>query len=172
MEKEQNYRDVFLEQYDKYSKYEKPAALAAGIAILRTSTQEEDFRGIDLVWQWPNLAIRTRELSHQFFHINRKEFTIRSKVPEGHLTELDKMIRGEHADVMIYDWIEKDDVKHWMILDLKKVAAVLRRMNLENTLATKCQEKLCEKNKTHFIICKLEDFPGALIASSFEIQKN
>lgn len=168
MNETSNYRKVFVEQYDKYSKYEKPAALAAGVAILRTSTQEEDFRGIDLVWQWPNLAIRNREYFEDFFHINRNEFTIRSKVPSGEPTELDKIIRGEHADVMVYDWIENKDVKHWMILDLKKVAAILRRMNLEKTLFDKCQEKLSPKNDTYFIICKLEDFPGALIASSFQ----
>ena len=171
MNQASNYREVFKEQYDKYSQYEIPAALAAGVAILRKSTQEEDFRGIDLVWQWPNLAVRTREFSENFFHINRNEFTIRSKVPEGHLTELDKLIRGEHADVMVYDWIERKDVKHWMLLDLKKVAAVLRRMNLENILFNKCEEKLSPKNDTYFIICKLEDFPGALIASSFAGEK-
>lgn len=165
-----SYRDGFLERYDEYSQYEIPATLIVAPYLLRSSTQDEDMHGIDVVVKYRKIAVRTRKYAKEAFDRFKKEFTIRSQVPSGNLTELDRLYRGEHADAMVYCWEEEGKIKEWTLLDLKTVAGHIRFMHLNKILKHKCPE-LDSSSGTKFIVCKLEDFPGALIASSFETQE-
>jgi hypothetical protein len=161
-----NYRDVFLEQYNEYAQYEMPATLIVAPYLFRQSTQDEDHNGIDVVAKYRKLAVRTRKYAQDVFEKYKNEFTIRSEVPSKNPTELDKLYREQHADAMVYCWEEEGKIKEWTLLDLKIVAGHIRFMHLNKILKFKCPE-IDSPNGTKFIACKFEDFPGALIASSF-----
>jgi hypothetical protein len=161
-----DYHANLIKQYDQFAPYELPAAIAVAPYLFRKSTQNEDREGIDVVVKYETIAVRTRKFAQDTFDKYKNEFTIRCHVPSGSFTELDKICRGEHAQVMVYCWEDGGKIKEWMLLNMTKVAAVIKRLNIENKLHDKCIEKDAP-NDTKFIICKLEDFPGALIASSF-----
>ncbi len=166
MSQELKYRENYLKQYDQFAPYELDAAIAVTPYLFRKSTQREDFNGIDIAVKYKTIAVRTRNFAKETFDSYKNEFTIRSHLPSGNLTELDKICRGEHADVMVYCWGETGKIKEWMLLDMTKVASIIKRLNLENILHKKCVEMDTPRGDK-FIVCKLEDFPGALIASSF-----
>ncbi len=163
-----DYKEVLNDQYNEYASFEFPAAIAAAWHLLKPSTKEQDHDGIDIVCPYRTIAVRTSKYAKDTFQRFKKTFTIRSKVPSNFPTELDKLLEGKHADVMIKCWKDGPSIMEWMLIDLHKVALKIKRMNFEQTLYSKCPVRE-SPNGTKFITCNIEDFRESLIASSYPL---
>lgn len=61
------------------------------------------------------IAVRLRKESCIF-----REFTLRSKVPSGHLTEFDK-IKNNNVNFYLYGWVKGNKINQYVFIDVKKL---------------------------------------------------
>lgn len=117
------------------------------------------------------IAARVRRSGWRDHH--EREFTIRSRVPSGADTELQKIISG-WGDWMFYGFAESEEpprIFPWIIIDLKS----FRRHYVEQGRAgLKCQSKTTQESK-EFLVFNVDNFPSTpplLVASSENVTES
>lgn len=169
----EDYRRYFLKRYDSNSVYDEEARKTVSHLFARPSTQEEDFKGIDIVSRAYTLSCRTRDYKDWNFRDWKYQFTIRYKIPSGEDTEYQKILKGICADAFAYCWGEKQHAKpiirQWVCIDLHKLGNLFRDMKEKGIQIP--YDKLKKSGEDIFLICDIRKCAKqCLMGASFEIK--
>lgn len=85
---------------------------------VRIGTDKEDMeQSTDMVLEvnGATIAVRLRQASYPY-----RDLTIRSSLPSGHITELQKLKQG-YTDWYIYGWCDSDEIVEYILVNMNAV---------------------------------------------------
>jgi hypothetical protein len=168
----QSYNEELQKMKAVGKSFEKVALENIGIIspyLFRIATREEDQQlGYDIISKIKSVSIRG--VSFETFPSFSHNFTIRTKVPSGVETELDKILKPNGAEVLWYCYQQDMKIKEWVLINLRAFREVYTLLKVEGRLQGKCFNRV-SPNGSEFLAVDIKRFgkEKLVIASSFPI---
>jgi hypothetical protein len=143
-----------------------------GFRYVEASSRDDTQDATDLVTypdphRGPRVAVRIRRIPCPPSWY--EQFTIRSSIYTGRLTEFDKVVGGS-ADWFFYGFAEKESIPVWHLIDLKKLRSWIHRFAISHNGRIPAHEMTNKDHKTKFYVFNMYDGRfdfGAVVAHKY-----